>query len=199
MIKVIDNVISKSYQEYIRNTIFDMNWAYKPTLSAGTPVGERENFVDVPGFSTVFYNRNGVVNPLLYNVSMPMAHICCSKIGFEINNIYYGRSFFQQAIVNGGGLSNPHVDIANFDHLVCLYYVFDADGDTAFFDQKSISEERPSFEKYTIIERVTPKQGRVVLFDGRQYHANFLPETGIRAVININLGGNYDQICKGEQ
>lgn len=191
--KVIDNVISEEYQKYIQNIIFDTTWGYQKSLSANTPVGEEENFVNVPGFSRVFYNKNGVVDGSLYAASMPMAHICCSKINFNLETIYYGRSFFQVPLQNQCGLSNPHVDITNFDHLVCLYYVFDSDGDTVFFDNKSESEDRPSFINYNIIEKVTPKQGRVVLFDGRQYHANYLPTNSkYRSVINMNLGGFYN-------
>jgi hypothetical protein len=78
---------------------------------------------------------------------------------------------------------------------VCLYYVFDADGETAFFDQRSENDERPSFQKYNIIKKVSPKQGRVVLFDGRQYHANYLPkDCKVRSVINMNLGGRFKNV-----
>ena len=86
--KVIDDVISKDYQKYIQSVIYDMMWAYKSTLSANTPLGEEENFVNVPGFSKVFYNQEGVQNQLLYNTAMPLAHICCSKINVEIETIY---------------------------------------------------------------------------------------------------------------
>ena len=78
-----------------------------------------------------------------------------------------------------------------------LYYVFDSDGDTVFFDKRSDSEERPSFKDYKIIDRVTPKQGRVVLFDGRQYHANYLPrKSDVRSVINMNLGADYKNVLQ---
>ena len=60
--KVIDDVISEDYQKYIQSVIYDMMWAYKSTLSANTPLGEEENFVNVPGFSKVFYNQEGVQN-----------------------------------------------------------------------------------------------------------------------------------------
>lgn len=196
--KIIDDVISKDYQKYIQSVIYDMMWAYKPTLSSNTPIAEDENFVDVPGFSKVFYNQDdGVTNQLLYNTAMPLAHICCSKINVELETIYYGRSFLQVPLQDKSGLSNPHIDITNFNHLVCLYYVFDSDGDTVFFDKKSDSEERPSFKDYKIIDRVTPKQGRVVLFDGRQYHANYLPrKSDVRSVINMNLGADYTNVLQ---
>ena len=115
--KVIDDVISEDYQKYIQSVIYDMMWAYKSTLSANTPLGEEENFVNVPGFSKVFYNQEGVQNQLLYNTAMPLAHICCSKINVDIETIYYGRSFLQVPLQDKSGLSNPH------DHLVC-YIMF---------------------------------------------------------------------------
>ena len=193
--EVIDNVVSLEYQQYIQNVIYDMMRAYKPTLSANTPIGEEENFVDVPGFSKLFYSGGKILNQLLYNTSMPLAHIACSKIGYELETIYYGRSFLQVPLRHEEGLSNPHVDITNFDHLVCLYYVFDADGETVFFDKRSETEDRPSFQNYNIIDKVSPKQGRVVLFDGRQYHANYLPkDCKTRSVINMNLGGKFKNV-----
>ena len=69
--KVIDNVVSVEYQQYIQNVIYDMMWAYKSTLSANTPIGEEENFVDVPGFSKLFYSGGKILNQLLYNTSIP--------------------------------------------------------------------------------------------------------------------------------
>ena len=79
----------------------------------------------------------------------------------------------------------------NEDHLVCLYYVMDSDGDTVFFDKMCESDERPSFKDCNIIKSVTPKQGRVVLFNGRRYHANNLPQKHLRSVINFCLGGQF--------
>ena len=53
------------------------------------------------------------------------------------------------------------------------------------------------FKDYKIIDRVTPKQGRVVLFDGRQYHANYLPrKSDVRSVINMNLGADYKNVLQ---
>ena len=62
-----------------------------------------------------------------------------------------------------------------------LYYVCDSDGDTIIFNEKEKSE------KYTVQKRVTPKQGRVVLFDGDFYHTAEQPIDNIRCVVNYDL------------
>ena len=105
-------------------------------------------------------------------------------------------SFYQQPYPGKSGITNPHVDIDDENHLVCLYYVMDADGDTVFFDKRNDVENsiRPSFKNYNIIKSVTPKQGRCILSNGRQYDATTLPQKGPRCVINFNLGGSGEFI-----
>lgn len=192
--KIIDNVISEDYQEFIKNEVLSTNWFYK-NLSEDTPIDEQEQFVAVPGFSNLMYSVDdeSIFNRHLYNIVMPLAHIACEQINYTIDRPYFVRTFLQQPVVGMSGISNPHVDMINEDHLVCLYYVLDSDGDTVFFDEYCTSNERPSFSNYKIIESVTPKQGRVILFDGRQYHSNILPQKHIRSVINFCLGGHFNE------
>ena len=62
-----------------------------------------------------------------------------------------------------------------------LYYVCDSDGDTIIYNEQIKSET------YTLQRRVTPKQGRVVLFDGSYYPTAAQPLHNIRCVVNYNL------------
>jgi ectoine hydroxylase-related dioxygenase (phytanoyl-CoA dioxygenase family) len=62
-----------------------------------------------------------------------------------------------------------------------LYYVCDSDGDTIIYNEKDISDQ------YTIKEKVTPKQGRVVLFDGSLYHTAEQPLNNNRCIVNYDL------------
>ena len=73
-----------------------------------------------------------------------------------------------------------HIDLEE-DHFVMLYYVCDSDGDTIIYNEQIKSET------YTLQRRVTPKQGRVVLFDGSYYHTAEQPLNNIRCVVNYNL------------
>jgi len=40
---------------------------------------------------------------------------------------------------------------------------------------------------WTVKERITPKRGRLVIFDGSQYHASSYTTGDYRCVINMNL------------
>ena len=64
-----------------------------------------------------------------------------------------------------------------------LYYVCDSDGDTIIYNER---KETPD-KVYTIKERVTPKQGRVVLFDGCLMHTAEQPINNVRCIVNYNL------------
>ena len=86
---------------------------------------------------------------------------------------------------------NIHIDLA-FEHLVVLYYVNDTDGDTFIFDKKSdyqninlASVENQNELK--VIKRVSPKKGRVLVFDGNRYHSSSGPTKDIRCIINFDI------------
>ena len=56
-----------------------------------------------------------------------------------------------------------------------LYYVNDSDGDTIIYNEKTKFDDCNVMKmNFTIKKKVSPKQGRVVLFDGRHlsYRSN---------------------------
>ena len=67
-------------------------------------------------------------------------------------------------------------------HVVVLYYVVTSDGDTVIYN------ERTESDTYTVKQKVTPKQGRVVIFDGGLYHTAQQALKKIRCIVNYNLG-----------
>ena len=87
----------------------------------------------------------------------------------------------------------PHTD--NYTpHWSAIYYVHDCDGDTFFFDQKltEFTEEESyritNENKWTIKQRVSPKKGRLVMFDGVRFHASSFTTTNpFRCVLNMNI------------
>lgn len=193
-IYVIDNIIPRNYQELIKETIFDTykhQWFLKRSLSESTTNPyPNENFVDAPGFVNVFYNRNGIVNTDVYNRVMPLLHLAAETAECKVNNLLFGRTFLQMPLTTHTGISNPHVDY-NEQHIVCIYYPVDSDGETVLFDKINESSEspRPDFNEgnYRIEHKIEPKQGRVLVFNGKIYHAAVLPQNNLRVVINFNF------------
>ena len=111
--------------------------------------------------------------PLILNV--------CNKLNKKNVDAIQGRSFCQLPISSDKiSVDTPHIDIKE-NHFVMLYYVCDSDGDTIIYNEQIESET------YTVQRRVTPKQGRVVLFDGSYYHTAEQPLNNIRCVVNYNL------------
>jgi hypothetical protein len=82
----------------------------------------------------------------------------------------------------------PHID-RYMPHETCIYYINSTDGDTVLFDQKyddSLAKDENDSSKKSQYTRITPTQGRAVLFDGMQYHAGNPSKTNLRFVLNVN-------------
>ena len=78
---------------------------------------------------------------------------------------------------------NPHIDMP-IPHKVILFYLNDSDGDTNFYNKE-----------HKIIDSVTPKENRAVLFDGSILHSSSKPiKFARRIVLNINLVEKYENI-----
>jgi hypothetical protein len=82
----------------------------------------------------------------------------------------------------------PHVD-HNWPHLTFLYYINDAVGDTILYNEKFSTDD----VVLTEMARVSPKQGRAILFNGLLYHSPTVPEHGYRAVINFTFFGDLSE------
>ena len=123
----------------------------------------------------------GTIDSVFHYLFVPLIDNACSKIDKRNVTIVKGRSFLQLPINFKGEREDlPHVDIVG-DHFVMLYYVCDSDGDTIIYNEQEKSDS------YTVQKRITPKQGRVVLFDGSYYHTAEQPIDNIRCVVNYDL------------
>ena len=94
-----------------------------------------------------------------------------------------------------------HIDITE-PHLAILYYVNDSDGDTIIYENMLDLDDDSQWVKYKddsddfivpaphlLVEkkRITPKQGRVVAFDGLYFHTAMQPRISKkRIIINCN-------------
>ena len=90
-----------------------------------------------------------------------------------------------------------HID-KNEPHVTILYYINDSDGDTLIFNDKNNKHLKNikefmnndnflDFKNFELSKSISPKKGRVVVFDGNLWHYGKYPTKGERNVININL------------
>ena len=192
-IVVIDDIIDLEYQEGIKGILLGDDyfkgrpfpWFYTEDV---TGAGDKDSQHRAAlGHEYVYLEDNGDVKVIshFHNMFLPMLKEVIRRVGVKQEDaaILQGRSFLQlPSNIQREDVDTPHIDIFDRKHLVALYYVCDSDGDTIIYN------ERVESETYTIKRRVTPKQGRVVIFDGTLYHTAEQPLHSTRCVVNYNLG-----------
>ena len=190
-ILVIDDFIDKDYQEDIKNILlareewgeFLFPWHYVDDVTAGL---DDEN-QGRPGLSHVYveYNDDGSSDLVssFHDLFIPMLELACGTLEIPTAKILQGRSFMQFPLnLKSDEVDTPHIDLdEGHRHIVVLYYVKDSDGDTVIYN------ERTESDTYTVKQKVTPKQGRVVIFDGGQYHTAEQAINSVRCIVNYNL------------
>ena len=182
---VIDDVIDPDYQEQIRSILlgevnygdYEFPWYYtKDITKSDLPNSQKR-----PAFSHLYVKSYGQVVSEFHDIFLDLITVCCHRLEMTEVNVIQGNSFLQLPLTTKRGkVDTPHID-TNEKNFVMLYYVCDSDGDTIIYNEKVESE------KYTVKESVTPKQGRVVLFDGGLFHTAEQPISNTRCIVNYNL------------
>ena len=194
-ILVIDDFIDKDYQEDIKDVLLGKEewgdllfpWHYIDDVTAAFEDGNQGR----PGLSHVYVeynddNTSQIVSEF-HELFLPLLNKACQVLQVPKANIVQGRSFLQFPLnLNSSDDDTPHIDLdEGHKHIVVLYYVCDSDGDTIIYNERK--DQGLEGKSYTIKEKVTPKQGRVVIFDGGLYHTAEQPINNVRCVVNYNL------------
>lgn len=172
-IYVVDDIVDKEEQEKLKSTLLSRHfpWFYLDDMTILDGKQQR------PGFSHYFV-QDEKVNSNLVHLTDKIIENSCDKINVDWSPLVLAsRAFLQLPLHNnitkGDLIDTPHVDRER-EHTVILYYVKTMDGDTIIYTDKG--------EK-----KVTPQQGRVVIFNGNLKHTATQPVKGSRCVININI------------
>lgn len=177
MILVKDNIIGDKYSQHLFDAMCRLKWNFVPDISFGQA---QENN---PGFSSTMYlhedfnnvEKKTIVAPE-YNLFAPVILEASDQFGkkFGLDAVFRSRA---RLTLNEPKIKigNRHVDYQT-PHWVLIYYVNSTDGDTFLFDQKG-----------KVIEKVSPRRGRCVLFDGSIQHAASNSTASPRIIINNNI------------
>ena len=179
----IKNVLVSDYVYY--NQPFPWYYLEDITVTYDDPNSQRR-----PGFTHEYVKYEGKEKSTgkqlsrFHNLLLPILKNACLKMEIKDINVLLGRSFLQLPLnLKNRDVDTPHRDIYDRDDFfVVLYYVCDSDGDTIIYNETKESDQ------YTIKQRVTPKKGRVVIFDGVLMHTAEQPLNNTRCIVNYNLG-----------
>lgn len=186
---VLDDVISTSYQNFIEFNLLgesQSQWMLLDDISYGAVKDEFGVAKAKPGLVHPLKVDNQIKSHL-YNLVLPLVLTSVDMINYPYRDVFQARSFLQFPSYQSEA-NNPHVDLP-FPHLVCLYYVNDCDGDTVIYKQTSddVSEHQVSSTTFEIVQSISPRKGRIVLFDGKYYHSSSNPTSTRRCIINFDV------------
>lgn len=175
--KVIDDVMPVVMQDQLIDicTQPEFTWSLLPdaTYAPMDPLAKKMNKPQYPSFSHLAimdYRPKTGVAPLISSMLLCMG----DKAEIDSKILYRARFGLYLPIRDAPKYNNIHVDMHQ-PHTVVLYYVNDTDGDTFFFNNNR-----------EVVERISPKKGRMVIFDGLTFHASSMPSKDYR--ISLNLG-----------
>jgi hypothetical protein len=191
--KIIDDVIPLSIQNELEKNILDPRFPWGHMFSSDLANEASDDYVLLKRKE---FERNEIIDPgqfyhniLIYqqpgqffNWFTPIL----DAIKFEDMRILRMKMNFNSPWIGNKETTHgiPHVDLPNEKgYTTAIYYVTDADGDTILFNEKN-GHQGP----LTIKERISPKKGRILLFDGDTLHAGCPPISNRpRIVVNINI------------
>lgn len=183
MIEVIDDLIPPMYQQELLGLVKELNYHFCPTTSQNTIVDN--NTVDYGQFVNSCYVKDTRQQDASFPWIFPILYFLNQKTGTNVGTVSRIKTNLLTCIPSfkPSDYNMAHTDFKE-PRKVLLYYVNDSDGDTVLFDQFADQE----FSNLTVSQRITPKQGRGVLFDANRYHASSNPAISpFRYAINFNF------------
>jgi len=184
---IIDQAVPTVIQDLLENIALGdkLNWfrLKQATYSEGTRMifPLTADAVDVQQFAHTIYELDKPVSQMFHTilpVITAIPYTIKQMIRIKINLCVYA----QMDNPNAHGM--PHVDFTEIKEplISAIYYINDSTGDTLIFNQR-FGQNAP----LTVKTRVTPKKGRLLVFDGALLHAGNTPRTNApRLNINFN-------------
>lgn len=190
MILVRDDLVPLEIQDYLYNAVFgseNINAMLPLTCKFEPTARDGDNPLPV-SFQHVF--KSHTVTSDWYGNFSKVPQAVCKELELNLIDILQARLFITVPHKTSLPHYAPHTDL-EIEHLALIYYVNDSDGDTVFFEIPEIDKNATGFDVNDVapreIDRVTPKKGRVVLFDGDHLHAGGYPSDTPRCIVNYNL------------
>lgn len=191
-IKVFDKIIPQGYADAIEYDLLQQEFPWYYIDDVTNP-----DYGNNSGLSHVVFNHGKA--PLEYYPFLkPLVYAIAEANGKPLEKLFRIRiGFLPKTDEPEYEYNTPHVDFF-WPHYTACYYANDSDGDTILFD-RHLDELGPSLtdqvhrdfvanNKFEIVERVSPKKGRLLIFDGKRFHSSTKPRNHKRRlVITVNF------------
>jgi len=193
MIQVFDNLLSPEDEDIILRETLSQKYVGVDNIS---PLKER--ITDTNSLPVLYQEAlpgDGIKGPLQKYLKLILS---VTKINSNINFGQAQRwkinklSPTEDKSIDKWGL---HVDQYE-PHYSIIYYINDSDGDTVFYND-TLGDKFPNWmtllgkdkdlSYWSELKRVSPKKGRIVIFDGRIFHRSSYPTTQDRYILNYNV------------
>ena len=183
-IDVYDDLIPQDLQDVIHHYFMvnaNVPWYFRSNLTDAS-----KSDLSTPGLATSIYFNHGTKLPEAHSLTKCLIEF----LPFKNKELISSRGFLQLPNGHEPIEANPHTDFDSSEpHIAVLYYVCDANGDTYFTDKtnEEIKQKDILNSDYNIIKRVSPKKGRLVVFDGSIYHGSSSTQFKPRCILNMDF------------
>ena len=178
---VVDDFLNPEEQQMIKDAmLFRASWKLIPDMD-GKDDSKYPSYGFVHIFKHPYEGIQSEFHQALLDLFVPKFK---EKVGIDVQDVFYTRSFLQIPLEarHHKERNNVHVDIPQ-SHVAAVYYVTDSDGDTVIYNNR-YGEDVTELQRH---KTVTPKQGRMIFFDGHRYHCSSQPNDSLRCIINFDL------------
>ena len=190
MIKVFDNIFAPEVEDKIESEVIAQRYNKIDNLSYIKNLHPHSKFPELPQHVSVGTDIKGPLNFYLKQI----IDLTKKESGVSFGNIHRWKinklSPIPDLSIDKWGV---HVD-QFFPHYSIIYYVNNTDGDTIFYNN-TLGDEYENWSEKLLIDkdlsyweefkRVSPKKGRVVIFDGKIFHRSSYPTKENRYIINF--------------
>ena len=169
-IRVIDDVVSDMYQNYIEQMISSLEWYFLDGITRTDGTDPYTGFTNgiFDKFDQTRKSQTDFLLPLLYE------GITKYKRGAVLEDLYRIRAVMWVRDQNKG-VHLPHTDL-EIEHHTMVYYVNDTDSPTRLYKDNKVFKE------------VQPKKGRALIFPGNTQHSSASPtKSSRRMILNYNF------------
>lgn len=162
-----DNVVSDQLADILEASYFRVPFYY---LNNITYAGNTTLYK--PGFYHNISDKESIQSDL-YSSMLHVLYTFAHKANIEINTIIRSRLFL--LMPNSKDIDYQiHRDF-DFAHKVFIYYVNNSEGPTKLYNNNEL------------IDKVQPKKGRGLFFDGSIFHKSTQPIYTTRLILNVNF------------